>query len=193
MHHYEGVLLGEFSRGSGITPGLFLRGTRIGNFSSFAQGLQVLRRNHPSNRFSQHPVFFNHILGVVGSDTIASASDNALTIGSDVWIGMNVTLCPGCRHIGDGAIIGAGSVVTHDVPAYTILGGNPARPIRSRFTPEVEAVVVASEWWLQSWQEISDNLELFTTEITAQSLEQFKQSFVKPTKLAQSDVAGVLS
>jgi acetyltransferase-like isoleucine patch superfamily enzyme len=177
MLGYEGVVLGDFSRGKGIRPGLFPSGTRIGNFSCFAEGLQVLRRNHPPERFSQHPLFFNRVLGLVPQDAILSREDNPLTIGSDVWIGLGVTICPGCRSIGDGAIVGAGSVVTRDIPSYTIVGGNPARLIRRRFTPEVEAVVAASEWWLRPSPDIVRHLNLFTAEITEDSLRRFAAAF----------------
>lgn len=56
----------------------------------------------------------------------------SLTIGDNVWIGFNVIILPGCKTIGKGAIIGAGAVVTHDVPDYAIVGGNPAKVIRYR-------------------------------------------------------------
>ena len=56
----------------------------------------------------------------------------SLHIGSDVWIGARALILPGCSSIGTGAIIGAGSVVTHDVPDYAIVGGNPARVIKYR-------------------------------------------------------------
>ena len=55
-----------------------------------------------------------------------------LTIGDDVWIGRNVIILPGCKQIGKGAVIGAGSVVTHDVPEYAVIGGNPAKVIKYR-------------------------------------------------------------
>lgn len=57
-------------------------------------------------------------------------------IGDDVWIGGNVTILPGV-HIGDGCIVGAGSVVTRDLPQYTICVGNPCKPIKQRFEPEL--------------------------------------------------------
>lgn len=175
MRQYYGVELGAFSYG--FSHAVLEPGTRVGNFSSCAAGLQVLRRNHPAGRFSQHPLFFNRLLGVVNQDTMPLRSENPLTVGSDVWIGTNVIICPGCRQIGDGAIIAAGAVVTHDVPAFAIVGGIPARVIRKRFPPDVEAAVSASQWWLRPVKEIQAQLELFTTEITAESLEQFVAAF----------------
>lgn len=89
-----------------------------------------------------------------------SLSDNALiykklTVGHDVWIGANAIILPGCCNIGNGAIIGAGSIVTKDVPPYSIVAGNPARMIRMRFPQQVIASLEASEWWLLSKAELS--------------------------------------
>jgi virginiamycin A acetyltransferase len=175
--HYYGVRLGNFSYGPGLRAGVFGPGTKIGNFSSFAAGINVLRRNHPTNRVSQHPLFFNRRVGLVHEDTIDEIADNPLLIGSDVWIGLNVIICPGCSVIGDGAIVGAGAVVTRDVPAFSIVGGNPARLIRKRFSPDVEAVVAASKWWTQPLPEIVRNLDLFTHNISGDLLGKFAKAF----------------
>ena len=64
-----------------------------------------------------------------------SASKTPLIIEDDVWIGARVIILPGCKHIGKGVIVGAGSVVTHDIPDYAIVGGNPAKIIKSREEP----------------------------------------------------------
>jgi acetyltransferase-like isoleucine patch superfamily enzyme len=173
----HGVELGALSRGAGLKPGLLPKGSVIGNFSCFGTGFQILRRNHTFMRFSQHPMFFNKFLGWVAYDTIDEVHQNPLHIGSDVWCGLNVTICPGCREIGDGAILGARSVVTRDVPPFTIVAGNPARIIRKRYSPEVEAVVAASKWWLRPLPEIMEHFDLFTNDIDETSLAAFKAAF----------------
>ncbi|MFJ8910199.1 CatB-related O-acetyltransferase [Amycolatopsis sp. NPDC102389] len=67
-------------------------------------------------------------------------------VGNDVWFGHQVTVLPGVT-IGDGAIVAAGAVVTADVPPYTIVGGNPARPIRQRFSDAEVSALRRAAWW----------------------------------------------
>ena len=79
-------------------------------------------------------------------------------IGNDVWIGQHVTVLPGV-HIGDGAINGANSVVTKDVPPYTIAGGNPCRVIRKRFSEELIAYLEEIRWWNWDADKIFRNMD----------------------------------
>ena len=72
--------------------------------------------------------------------------DRGVSIGANVWIGMNSLILKGVA-IGDGAIIGARALVTQDVPPYTIVGGVPAKPIRKRFTPETIHRLERLRWW----------------------------------------------
>ncbi|MDR1476773.1 MAG: CatB-related O-acetyltransferase [Rickettsiales bacterium] len=74
-------------------------------------------------------------------------------IGNDVWIGQNATILPGV-HIGDGAIIGLNSVVGSDVEPYTIVAGNPAKPIRKRFDDELIGLLLELKWWDKPIDEI---------------------------------------
>ncbi|MYW21151.1 antibiotic acetyltransferase, partial [Streptomyces sp. SID2955] len=67
-------------------------------------------------------------------------------VGNDVWFGYGTTVMPGVR-IGHGAIIGAGAVVTSDVPDYGIVGGNPARLIRTRYSEQDVTRLLAVAWW----------------------------------------------
>ena len=79
-------------------------------------------------------------------------------VGNDVWIGQNVTVMPGV-NIGDGAIIAANSVVTKDIPAYYIAGGNPCKIIRKRFDDELITYLQEIKWWDWSPEKIFANLE----------------------------------
>ena len=146
FNQYHNVKIGKYSYGC-FKPNLLPSGTEIGNYCSIADQLCILRRNHPYQRVSQHPFFFNHNLGMVSVDTIEDNEDNPLIIGNDVWIGQRVTILPNCKKIGDGVIIGAGAVVTKNVEPFTVVAGNPARKICDRFSVEVKSEVLRSKWW----------------------------------------------
>lgn len=83
-------------------------------------------------------------------------------IGNDVWIGQNATILPGV-HIGDGAIIGANSIVGSNVEPYTIVVGNPARPIRKRFDDELIEIMEKLKWWDKNIEEINGLIPLLTS------------------------------
>ena len=83
-------------------------------------------------------------------------------IGNDVWIGQNAVILPGV-HIGDGAIIGANSVVGSDVEPYTIIAGNPAKPIRKRFDDELISLMLKWKWWDKTIEEIDALIPVLTS------------------------------
>ncbi len=153
----HGVDIGRYSYGSILHPGLLPRGSRVGAYCSVGAELIVRRRDHPVDRAVMHPFFYNHELGLVAQDTIPSEEENPLEIGNDVWIGDRVTILGGCRRIGNGAVLAAGTVVTRDVDPYCIVGGTPARPIRMRFSPERIARLEASRWWERPISELIEN------------------------------------
>ena len=74
------------------------------------------------------------------------ATRGPIVVGSDVWIGYRATILSGTR-VGNGAVIGAGSVVTGEIPAYAIAAGNPCRVIRHRFAPDVIERLEEVAWW----------------------------------------------
>ena len=82
-------------------------------------------------------------------------------IGNDVWIGQNAVILPGV-HIGDGAIIGANSVVGCHVAPYTIVVGNPAKALRKRFDDELIDLLLRFKWWDKSVEEINRLIPLLT-------------------------------
>lgn len=182
LNRYYDVVVGKYSYGECLKPGMMPSGTRIGNYCSIADGLMVLRRNHPINRLSQHALFFNHELGLVPRDSIGSIENNPLVIGHDVWIGSRVIVTPGCRTIGNGAVVAAGSVVTADVPPFEVVGGVPAKRIRARFPAEVQRAIEESQWWLRPLGEFSEWLAWFQRPLNVLDAQKFSGSFQRTAK-----------
>lgn len=159
LETFHGVTVGAYTYGPCLRPGAMPPGTRVGAYCSLAPGIKVRRRNHPSGTLSQHPFFYASIAGLLEKDTIHKEADNPLTIGSDVWIGDNVLVMPRCASIGNGAMIGAGSVVTKDVAPYTIVAGNPARLLAQRYDDGIIALLEESRWWELPLSELLDDAD----------------------------------
>jgi len=154
-HHQ--VKLGLYSYGIlsvNIPPG-----TIVGRYTSVAGGLLVINGSHPTKRKSSHPFFFNPGFGYV--DKLLIERRSKLIIGNDVYIGLNVTIMPSVTVIGDGAVIAAGSVVVKDVPPYAVVGGNPAKILRYRFTLEIIEKIQASKWWEKNIEELKADKKEF--------------------------------
>jgi len=144
MRRNYGVCIGAYSYGPCFKPGSFGAGTKIGRYVSIAPGVKAYQANHPLDRLSTHGFFFNSGLGYVRETNVPLTS---LLIEDDAWIGDSVIITPGCRRIGLGAVVGAGSIVTKDVPDFAVVAGNPARVIKWRFTPEMQECIRNSQWW----------------------------------------------
>lgn len=170
VHH--GVEIGPYSYGGCFKPGALPRGTVVGNYVSVSSFMRVFRRNHPFDRLSQHPFFYNNVVGLLTRDSINTNEENPLRIGHDTWTGHEVVILPGCREIGDGAIVGAGSVVTRDVEPFTIVAGNPAKVIKRRFSPEVERAVIESRWWERTLPELLEDPDLFAHALGNEHLDR---------------------
>ena len=154
-HHVE---IGLYSYGGCFKPDAIAPFTKIGRYCSFANGVRVFNGNHPLEFKSTHPFFFNPSLGYVARELI---SRNSLTIGNDVWVGYNAIILPSVKIVGDGAIIGAGAVVTRDVPDFAVVAGNPARLIKYRFSEKTIAIIKNSKWWKRDIEELKKDLQEF--------------------------------
>lgn len=134
----------------------------IGKFCAIGKGVEFIMNgaNHRMNSASTYP--FN-IMGGGWERVTPSLKDLPIkgdtVVGNDVWIGQNVTVLPGV-HIGDGAIIGANSVVSKDVQPYTVVGGNPIKLIRRRFDDGTTEFLLGLKWWDWSAEKIFKNIEL---------------------------------
>lgn len=104
-----------------------------------------------------------------------------VTIGNDVWIGCHSIVKPNVC-IGDGAVIGANSVVTKDVPPYAIVAGVPAKIIKYRFSEDIIAKLLELEWWNLPYELIRNHISLWQKEISLESIEElisFKEEVLK--------------
>ena len=148
----------------------------IGKFCALAQGTTFIMgaANHRLNSVTTYP--FNVFSGVWQENTRDHLSElpfkGDTILGNDVWIGRESVIMPSVK-IGDGAIIAAYSVVTKDVPAYSVVGGNPARFIKKRFDDELTALLLELKWWDFEAEKLADFLPV----LCEPDLERVKQIF----------------
>lgn len=135
----------------------------IGKFCMIASDVTFIMNgaNHLSGSITSYP------FAIFGKDW-SSAMDGKsypvkgnTIIGNDVWIGYDATIMPGVK-VGDGAIIAAKSVVSRDVAPYSIVGGNPAREIRKRFSEEKISDLLEIRWWDWPLEKITRHIQDLT-------------------------------
>lgn len=130
---------------------------KIGRFCSIAENVTFVAGRHPIDYVSTHPIFYSRQYKngyayrpeFEEYEYVDNNHKYMFEIGNDVWIGSKAMLLQGVK-IGHGAVIGAGAVVTKDVPPYAIVGGVPAKVIKYRFDNEIISELLALEWWNQS-------------------------------------------
>jgi acetyltransferase-like isoleucine patch superfamily enzyme len=131
----------------------------VGKFYSIAKNVKAyLGGYHRTDWVTTYP--FGHIGKVLYNNFDGNghpSSKGDIIIGNDIWIGDNVTIMSGVK-IGDGAVIAANSHVVKDVEPYSITGGNPAKLIKYRFTPEQIEKLLEIKWW--DWEDSKINLNL---------------------------------
>lgn len=136
----------------------------IGKFCMIASGVTFIMNgaNHKMDGITAYP--FN-IFGKDWKVAEPKLSDlpykGDTVIGNDVWIGTNVTIMPGVK-VGDGAIIASNATVTKDVAPYSIVGGNPAKEIKKRFSEQKIQELLEMQWWNWELEEITTNLKYLT-------------------------------
>lgn len=137
----------------------------IGKFCAIARGAKFIMNgaNHKTSGISTYPF---QIFGGGWEKVMPEPGDlpykGDTVIGNDVWIGYDVLVMPGVQ-IGDGAIISSRSVVVRDVPAYTVVGGNPASALKQRFPDDVVRELQAVAWWDWPIEKITEHLGAITS------------------------------
>jgi acetyltransferase-like isoleucine patch superfamily enzyme len=163
--NYTKYAVGKYTYGAPIVKDWHQGSTlKIGDFSSIAENVTILLGgNHPTDWISSFP------FGIVFDEfkekhyNYPKSSKGSVIIGNDVWIGLNTTILSGVT-IGDGAIVAAGSIVTKNVEPYAIVGGNPAKVIKKRFSDEAISKLLTIQWWNWEIDKIKDNLDLIMSD-----------------------------
>lgn len=157
--------IGSFS----FSRSVFAPNTKVGRYCSIGARVSILGVNHPISRFTTSNITYDrHTFSVAQYFKDNSDIDNfqvnnnepanslSVTIGHDVWIGEDVSISRGVT-VGNGAILAAKAMVTKDVPPYAIVGGNPARVIRYRFSETQIEELNNLQWWNYNLKEVIDD------------------------------------
>lgn len=151
----------------------------IGKFCQIAAGVNFIMNgaNHQMNAVSTFPfyIFAGWQQQVPELTQLPVKGDTIVE--NDVWIGQNVTILPGV-HVGNGVIVGANSTVGSDIADYTIVAGNPAKPIRKRFDDELISLMLQLQWWNLPITEINTLIPILSSSdlvMVKQYLQQYLQ------------------
>lgn len=157
----KNVMLGDMTY---VANGARIVNARFGKYCSIGPDCRIGLGMHPTSGFATtHPAFYStqRESQITFVDRNLYGGNELVTVGSDVWIGQSAIVRDGVR-IADGAIVGAGAVVTRDVPAYAIVAGVPARVLRYRFDEHRIARLLEFAWWNRDVDWIARHAHLFS-------------------------------
>lgn len=153
-----------------------IRYARIGKYCSIAWNCSIGGTEHYMKRLSTSFFPFDKAYGIV-EDTdipeIEGTYSKPVMIGNDVWIAAGAQVLRGVK-VGDGAVLGEGTIVTKDVPPYEIWAGVPARKIGQRFPDEIIVELMEIKWWDFPIDVIKDNIDLFRKDIDMDFISELK-------------------
>tara|TARA_B100001287_G_C22674226_1_gene526855 strand:- start:2061 stop:2681 length:621 start_codon:yes stop_codon:yes gene_type:complete len=141
--------------------------TEIGKYVSIANRVIIGGGRHPMEWVGMSPVFYDNKDSIKKKFSMHKREDSKkISIANDVWIGQSSIILPGLK-IGNGVVVGAGSVVTKDVPDYAIVVGNPAKIIKYRFEKNTISKLLEINWWdfddkkLQNYAKYFNDVDMF--------------------------------
>lgn len=146
--------------------------TNIGRYCAISWDTTINALGHPYNHLSISAFAYVPYVGNFVKER--KQSYHTVTIKNDVWIGANSVIMPGLT-IGNGAIIGAGAVVTKDVPDYAIVAGVPAKIIKYRFSKDMIGRLLKLKWWDLDPKIIKKHIELWGGEFNCDSLTKLEE------------------
>lgn len=150
--------------------------TEIGSFCSISYGVTIGPPEHDYHKISTHPFLYDKRYEILENDKLLPVNkfNKQCKIGNDVWIGCNTTILRGV-NIGDGAVIGANSLVNKDIPPYAIAVGTPAKIIKYRFSEDIIKALLDLKWWEWDIKKIKKNSHIFTENITIEKIKLLQQ------------------
>ncbi len=153
---------------------LIEKNTVIGRFCSIAYNVKIGLGSHPIDWMSTHSFAYDPKYKFVKeNDKIQNDLKKETSVGNDVWIGANAIVLAGVT-IGDGAIIGANSLITKDVEPYSIVYGTPAKFQRYRFDKQIIERLLSIKWWEWEDKKIKNKIALFKNPLlTLSQLNEF--------------------
>ena len=167
--------IGKYSR---VGVNCKLTNVTVGNFSCIGADCVVGVGQHPTNYLTYHSIFYKQGNWGWHDDWIkypkGFQEQAQITIGNNVWIGQKVVIMDGVT-IGDNSIVATGAIVTKDVPPYSIVGGVPAKVIKTLFNDEMRKRLDEIQWWNLEDNEITKVIDLF--HIPNPSIEDLNKFF----------------
>ncbi|MGY6564105.1 MAG: CatB-related O-acetyltransferase [Halomonadaceae bacterium] len=152
----------------------------VGKFCSISWNVSIGGQNHNLDSVTSHSMTNFIRWGFSGGkpekyNELSYGISSECEVGNDVWIGSNAVILRRVK-VGNGAVIGAGAVVTHDVEPYTIVVGVPAKPIRKRFDDQTIAALEELQWWDWPAEVIRSNVDLiYNKKVSASIISKLKE------------------
>ena len=171
------IVYSQMGRYSYTGTNTVIKNAVIGKFNSISWNVSIGGNTHDMNHVTTHSFLVYPKWKMGGCSNWQSASEVCET-GNDVWIGSGANILRGVR-IGDGAVIGASSVITKDVSPYAIVVGNPGRVLRLRCKEEWIEQLQQLHWWDLPAQVIREHFELFHAELTVDIIKKLEEVCMK--------------